>query len=385
MKILAGMGVAALALAGHLGSGSTAAPRASGAQASAVQGTWRADSANYWTRNNRERWIDIQLRREGGGTGGIGVPERDVPALADPGGDGPMRFTLRRDAGAFDFEGRASNGRARGEFRFTPDPSFISDMGRLGYAGLSSETVWKFAMHDVTRDFASGFRSAGFRLDVDDLVKSRIHGATPAFAAEMKQQGAGSLDIDELVRMRIHGVTPEFVKAMRDLGFEDLSIDRLVELRIHGVTPEFVRGMRDLGFKNESPDDLVKFRIHGVSAEFIRAFADLGYRSLDGEQLVTMRIHGVNAQMVRDLQALGYKDLSIADLVKMRIHGVTPDYIRRMRDAGYGGVRIDKLVQFRIHGVDEELVRRAKGRGFNNLSEDDLIDLAIHGRRWLKG
>ena len=380
MKVLAVMCLA-LAVAGDAGEGATIG---AGAQQAAVEGTWRSDFDNYWTRNSRERWINIQLRRDGGGTSGIGVPERDVPALADRSADGPVRFTLRRDAGTFAFEGRASNGRASGDFRFTADPSFVSDMGRLGYPGLSGETVWKFAMHDVTRDFASGFKTAGYTLDVDDLVKSRIHGATPAFAAEMKQQGAGSLDIDELVKMRIHGVTPEFIRAMRDLGFKDLTIDRLVQLRIHGVSPEFVRNMRDMGFKNESLDDLVKFRIHGVSADYIKAFADLGYRNLDGDQLVTMRIHGVSTQMVRDLQALGYKDLSIPDLVKMRIHGVTPEYIKQMRDAGYGGVRIDKLVQFRIHGVNEDLIRRARAHGFNDLSADDLSDLAIHGRRWLK-
>ena len=382
MKLLAAVCLA-LAAAGDPGE---AAVPGSAAEQATVEGTWRTDGDNYWTRNNRDRWINIELRRDGsGGTSGIGVPERDVPALADRSADGAIRFTLRRDAGTFDFEGRASNGRASGDFRFTADPAFVSEMGRLGYAGLSSETVWTFAMHDVTRAFASGFKTAGFTLDVDDLVKSRIHGATPAYAEEMKQQGAGSLDIDELVKMRIHGVTPEFVKAMRDLGFKDLPIDRLVQLRIHGVNPEFVRGMRDLGFKNESLEDLVRFRIHGVNAEFIRSFADLGYKNLDGEQLVTMRIHGVTAQMVKDLQALGYKDLSIPDLVKMRIHGVTPEYIKQMRDAGYGNVRIDKLVQFRIHGVNEDLIRRAKAHGFNNLSADDLIDLAIHGRRWLKG
>src|SRR5262249_29749101 len=49
-----------------------------------VQGTWRADYDHYWTRNSSERWISIQLRRDdGNGTNGMGVPERDVPALTD--------------------------------------------------------------------------------------------------------------------------------------------------------------------------------------------------------------------------------------------------------------------------------------------------------------
>jgi hypothetical protein len=351
---------------------------------SIVEGTWWSDSDSYWTRSNSERWVNIQLERDGS-NGGIGVPERDVPALRDRRADGPIHFTLRRDAGAFDFTGRIAEGRGRGDFTFTPDADFITGMGRLGYPRLTDEDVWRFAMHDVTRDYVTGFKNAGYQLDTSDLIKSRIHGATPTFAQEMKAQGLGKPDIDDLVKMRIHGVTPEFIKAMRDLGYKDLAIEDLVKLRIHGVTPDFVKGMASLGFKNQSLDDLVNFRIHGITPDFIKAFGDLGYKSLDAEDLVKMRIHGVTPQFIRDLNALGYKDLAIEDLVKLRIHGVTPEYIRQMRDAGYGGVKIDRLVQFRIHGVDEDLIRRAKAHGFNDLSADDLVDLAIQGRRWLKG
>ncbi len=333
--------------------GATAGVRA---QTSTVRGTWRADRDNYWTRSSSERWINLELRRDDHGGSGIGIPERDVPALADRRADGPIQFTVRRDAGRFDFTGQVRDGRGSGDFTFTPDRDVVTGMGRLGYASLTDDDVWRFAMHDITRDYATGFKTAGYRLDTSDLIKTRIHGATPAFLQEVQAQGLGKPDIDELVKMRIHGVTPEFIKEMRDLGFKDLTIDRLVTFRIHGVTPEF-----------------------------IKAFADLGYKNLDGDDLVKMRIHGVSAQFVRELADLGYKNLAIDDLVKMRIHGVTPEYIRKMRDVGYPNVKVDRLVQFRIHGVDEDLVRRAKSHGFNDLSADDLVDLAIHGRRWLKG
>jgi hypothetical protein len=349
-----------------------------------VDGTWRADSGSYWYRSSNERLISIQLQRDGG-TNGMGIPERDVPALADPRADGPVHFGLTRDAGTFDFTGRITGGRARGDFTFTPDADFVSGMGRLGYARLTDEDVWRFGVHDVSREYVSDFKKAGYAPDTSDLIKTRIHGATPAFAQEVKAQGLGKPDIDELVKMRIHGVTPEFIKAMRDLGYKDLPIDKLVELRIHGVTPDYIRAMAALGFTDRTLDDYVKFRIHGVTADYIKAWTDLGYRKLGAEDYVKMRIHGVSPQMVKDLNALGYTDLAIEDLVKMRIHGVSPEYVKQMRDAGYGGLKIDKLVQFRIHGVDETLIRDAKAHNFTNLSADDLIDLAIHGRRWLRG
>jgi hypothetical protein len=320
-----------------------------------VRGTWRADYDNYWTRSDSERWISLQLRYDDSNSG-LGIRERDVPALSDRRAEGPVRFTLARDAGRFEFTGEVHDGRGRGDFTFAPSGDFISSMSRLGYSRLSDQDVWRFAMHDVTRDYVTDFKNAGYQLDTSDLIKTRIHGATPAFAREMKQETNTRLEIDQLVKLRIHGVTPEFIKAMRDLGF-----------------------------KNETIDDFVKFRIHGVTPEFIKAWTDLGYKNLDGDDYVKMRIHGVTPQFVRELSDLGYKNLPIEDLVRMRIHGVTPDYIRKMKELGYPNIKIDRLVQFRIHGVDEDLIRRARAHGFNDLSADDLVDLAIHGRRWLRG
>ena len=43
---------------------------------------------------------------------------------------------------------------------------------------------------------------------------------------------------------------------MVDLGYKDLDIEDLVKMRIHGVSASFVKEMRDLGYKDVDVEDL---------------------------------------------------------------------------------------------------------------------------------
>ncbi|HEY7056167.1 MAG TPA: hypothetical protein VH458_06575, partial [Vicinamibacterales bacterium] len=139
-----------------------------------VQGTWRSDSNNYWTRTDGKRWVSLQIERDGNTTG-FGIPEDQAPALGDTRASGPVHFTLARDAGTFVFDGEITSGRGSGRFQFTSDPAFVSGMAQLGYANLSDDDIWRFAVHDVSRAYVQGLQREGVRnVAAGDLVKMKI-------------------------------------------------------------------------------------------------------------------------------------------------------------------------------------------------------------------
>src|SRR4051812_9618809 len=115
-------------------------------QPQTIQGTWSSDARNYWTRNDSERWVSIELRRDESSRHSFSLPERELPALNDRAANGPVHFTVKREAGSFDFTGDMRDGRASGDFRFTPDQGYAGDLTKLGYSGLSTDEVWRFAM-----------------------------------------------------------------------------------------------------------------------------------------------------------------------------------------------------------------------------------------------
>jgi len=203
------------------------------------------------------------------------------------------RFEIVREAGTLSLQGYIQNGAGGGIFTFSPNAGFIGEMRALGYSGLSDETVFALAVHDI---------SAGFVRDMNAL-----------------------------------GIRPE-------------STEQLLTMGIHNVTVEFARDLQGLGYSDLSPTKLVTMRIHGVTTDFARELKSMGY-SPSTDQMVTMRIHGVSTDFIREVEALGYNHPSIETLVTMRIHGVTPDFINRTRSRGMGNLTINQLVDLKIQGI----------------------------------
>jgi predicted metallopeptidase len=213
---------------------------------------------------------------------------------ADSTAGGSVRFQIVRDAGVFACEGWFRAGKGSGHFRFTPDSSFVAEIGRHGYRNLSSEQYFALAVHDVSRALLRDYAQLGYgRIPFDELIAMRIHGASPAYIRELAALGYSRIPAEDLVAMRIHGVSPAEIRKYSSLGYPRFDLKMLVDMRIHGVSPGFVQELRAEGYQRVPAEELVEMRIHGVSTDFIRRLKKRGYASLSVRELIDLKIHGV--------------------------------------------------------------------------------------------
>lgn len=395
-----------------------------------------ADTDGSWEirPSDIEGTIHLRLTR-GDSTSGFSIAVAKLDGLTPAqlsGAGGPVRFTLRRDAGTFSFDGVVRNGVGGGTYTFAASPTFAAElvkrgierptaadqyrlargdigfayldelaaqhyarpdlaqlvragdhgagldylrrMGAAGYHVGSLEPLITLRDHGVTPDYISGLADAGYKgLAVDALLRLRDHGITPEYIHQLAEAGYKGLSTDELLRARDHGVTADYLRGLHDAGYGTLTLDQAIGARDHGVTGEFVKGLGDLA-RGQSLEAITRLRDHGITPEYVRALHDLGY---DGtpEALTGARDHGITAEYVQGLTALGYRNLALDALIRLRDHGVTAEYARQIKALGYDNVDPDTLVRLRDHGLTADRIRRANDRAGTRLPLDLLEKL----------
>lgn len=210
-----------------------------------------------------------------------------------------VKFTLVREAGNIECEGKFTSGKGAGTFRFMPNPQFISAMKSRGFDFEKSSSrnqssvedrLFAAAMLNVTTALADDLLSADFgKLDIDDLFKAAIFKVDPKFMREMKETGYPNLTMEDLVKARIFKIDAEYVRGLSAIGFKDEPFESLVKMRIFKITPEFINEIRAEGLTNLSIEDYVKMKIFKIDGEFIREARADGV-PMEVEKLVQKRI-----------------------------------------------------------------------------------------------
>jgi len=292
--------------------------------------------------------------------------------------NGPVRFSISRDAGTLEVEGTLANGSGSGAFTFVPSERFITALTQRGFSRPTSHQLFAFAQNDIGVDLIDELAAQKYeRPAIDDVVRAAQHGVRTGFVREMADAGYRLGTLDALIRFRDHGVDPEYVRGLQAHGVSGLPPEDLVRARDHGVDAEYIGDLKSLGYDTLPFDGLIRARDHGVDGDYLRGMRQLGHR-LTIEEAIRARDHGVDPEFAGGMRTLGHT-LTVDELIRARDHGVEPEYVAGMAAEGYKGLPIETLIRLRDHGVTPEYVQDMRKRGRDRLSPEEIIRLRDSG------
>jgi beta-lactamase regulating signal transducer with metallopeptidase domain len=340
------------------------------------------DTPGTWEVRTSDREGSVHLRMtQGRSSNGHTVRVDTFAGLAEAlrSNGTPAKFQLKRDAGAFMFEGVFRGGVGAGTFAYTADPTFPDALARRGFTRPTALEQYQMARHDVGFALIDALAEQGYgKPQTAELIKAGQHGVSATYVKEMAALGYKLPTLDALITLRDHGVTPSYVRELAELGYKGLSADEVRNARDHGITPDYVRGMTAAGYSSLPMAGLINARDHGVNPDYVKGLADAGYRGLPLEELIRVRDHGVNAEYLAAMKTHGYTE-PIARLVTARDHGISADYVKEMAALGYARLPLDQLIKMRDHGVSVDYVTELKAMGYEKIAPEDLITLRNHG------
>ena len=248
-----------------------------------------------------------------------------------------VNFRLAREAGTIECEGKFTNGKGEGTFRFTGNPQFVSAMKSRGFDfEKNSENIrynddndndtlenrlFAATIINVTTALADDLLSANFgKLDTGDLFKAAIFKVDSTFMKEMKASGFPNLDFDDLVKARIFKIDGEYLRQLNASGFGKEPFESVVKMKIFKITPEYITSFRNAGFNNLTMNELQKLSIFKVTPEFIKELRSEGLNNLSIEQITKMKIFKIDGAVIRQAKADNV-DLDAESLVRYKIGG----------------------------------------------------------------
>ena len=209
----------------------------------------------------------------------VALPEAAGLAAADIGAQAAnVQFALVRPAGTIRFEGRFAEGNGAGNFRFTPNESFVREMDTLGIKDFTDDDLLVLAAHAFAPQTLRDMRALGYdlstRKEVVEIAIFRINAAT---VRDFARLGYSNLTLRELVNMRVGRVDAAFVNGMKELGY-NLSAREIANLAILGVTPAYVRELKSAGLTGLSAHEAENLKIGRITAKRIDEYRRLGYK-----------------------------------------------------------------------------------------------------------
>ena len=232
------------------------------ARAETLNGTW-----SIWNSGSETR---LELNWSNGGSSSHNSTLNDVDvnalgiasALASSGAD--VHFRLHREAGDYAMDGWVGGGKGGGTYVFTPNAAFFDELRKEGLDVSEPQKQLTFADLDITREYISDMRAAGYTLDAKDLITFRALRIDRAYIDSMRASGLQNVDAREMVSLKALGVDAAYIQMLARYGYAHLEAQQYVTLKALRIDGDYIKHLADRGFNHLTVRQLVSYKAMGI-------------------------------------------------------------------------------------------------------------------------
>jgi hypothetical protein len=124
------------------------------------------------------------------------------------------------------------------------------------------------------------------------LITLKSLGVSPAYVAELKQNGIGPKDLQEVVTEKSVGITPAYAAAMKNSGFSNLDVQDLVSLKALGMTPENASWLKKQ-FPQATMKELQRAAVFHLNEKFVAQAKSHGFDDKNLDKLLQLKMSGL--------------------------------------------------------------------------------------------
>ncbi len=272
-------------------------------------------------------------------------------------------FTLTREAGTMNFNGKFEGDKGMGTYKFTANKDYSTAMNKEGL--------------DIKKD--------------NDLMVFFLINIKVSYVQMLKKNGFNDLDKDQVIPLAALDVNEAYITSIKK-AIPDIDLENLVPFKSLGIDKAFIEEIRSSGYKNVSPSNIIALKSQGIDGKYINDFRSSGKKSdnaennnrnnnddNDDDDIIAFKALNVDKAFIDSFKALGYNNLSNGDLIGFKSLNVTPEYVKSFQNAGYKNISAENLMALKSQNISPDLVKEYKGLGFDNLDLEEIVGAKATG------
>ncbi|RZL62169.1 MAG: M56 family metallopeptidase [Pedobacter sp.] len=231
-------------------------------------------------------------------------------------------------------------------------PSYITGLRRAKTQPKTEESVAFAAVEEIPT--------------ATEILKSKSMNIDTSFVASLRDIGYADLSSQTVYNLKTRGITAAFIKSYMDIGMKNLTPNTLYSLKTQKLTADYIKAFYDIGLKDISLSSLYNYRTQGITAAYIKSFQDIGLKDIPYNTLYNYKTQKITAEQIKSFMDVGFKNLSQPDLYNLKTNNITPDQIKAFQKLGFQNITVKDMVACKTNDLTPAFIADMKKKGFNS-------------------